>query len=340
MRLPLPPATLRAGGRISAGMISSVQTPLPICAAIAPNVCPHRCAPSPESLMISTICSLKRTAGFLAVLRTRAGSSRAGGDFPCGVGRWLSVILHSLRRRECARNCARGDRCRRTLPAPFDVGIVDAGIAYAQIGLHAARGLAAGAHGLDHGRRAGDDVTAGKNARHRRRQSVVGLDIAALVETEMRGLADDRVGIGADREHDLIGLELELAARHRDRTPPARIVRARRAPCGCSAWRARCPCHHREFPPGRSANGIRCPLPRRGELLPRAPGTPCANADRCSRPSRRPAAGKRASHPWPCCRRRSRRRACRAEAACRNSGIPSRASGCSGSAVRWRRARH
>ena len=30
MRLPLAPATLRAGGRISAGMISSVQTPLPI----------------------------------------------------------------------------------------------------------------------------------------------------------------------------------------------------------------------------------------------------------------------------------------------------------------------
>ncbi len=35
MRLPLPPATLRAGGRISAGMISTVQTPLPIRAAIA-----------------------------------------------------------------------------------------------------------------------------------------------------------------------------------------------------------------------------------------------------------------------------------------------------------------
>ena len=30
MRLPLAPATLRAGGRISAGMISTVQMPLPI----------------------------------------------------------------------------------------------------------------------------------------------------------------------------------------------------------------------------------------------------------------------------------------------------------------------
>ena len=62
MRLPLPPATLRAGGRISAGMISSVHTPLPICEAIAPKVWPQRCAPSPESLTISTMCSRNVTA--------------------------------------------------------------------------------------------------------------------------------------------------------------------------------------------------------------------------------------------------------------------------------------
>ena len=47
MRLPLAPATLRAGGWISAGMISTVQTPLPMRAAIAPKDCPHFCAPSP-----------------------------------------------------------------------------------------------------------------------------------------------------------------------------------------------------------------------------------------------------------------------------------------------------
>ena len=64
MRFPLPPATLRAGGRISAGMISTVQTPLPIRAAIAARDCPQRCAPSPESLTISTICSLNVTAVF------------------------------------------------------------------------------------------------------------------------------------------------------------------------------------------------------------------------------------------------------------------------------------
>ena len=57
MRLPLAPATLRAGGWISAGMISVVQMPLPMRAAIAPSDWPQRCAPSPESLMTSTMCS-------------------------------------------------------------------------------------------------------------------------------------------------------------------------------------------------------------------------------------------------------------------------------------------
>jgi hypothetical protein len=56
MRLPLAPATLRAGGWISAGMISTVHTPLPVRAAIEPNDWPHFCAPSPESLMISITC--------------------------------------------------------------------------------------------------------------------------------------------------------------------------------------------------------------------------------------------------------------------------------------------
>ena len=51
------PATLRAGGWISAGMISVVQMPLPMRAAIAPSDCPQRCAPSPESLITSTLTS-------------------------------------------------------------------------------------------------------------------------------------------------------------------------------------------------------------------------------------------------------------------------------------------
>ena len=72
MRLPLPPATLRAGGRISAGMISTVHTPLPICEAMAPKVWPQRWAPSPESETISTICPSSVTAG-LPLCSGRAG---------------------------------------------------------------------------------------------------------------------------------------------------------------------------------------------------------------------------------------------------------------------------
>ena len=37
MRLPEAPATERAGGWISAGMISTVHTPLPLLAAMAPS---------------------------------------------------------------------------------------------------------------------------------------------------------------------------------------------------------------------------------------------------------------------------------------------------------------
>ncbi len=66
MRFPLAPATLRAGGRISAGMISTVHTPLPIFAAIAPSDWPHRWAPSPESLITSTTCSDSEMTGFLS----------------------------------------------------------------------------------------------------------------------------------------------------------------------------------------------------------------------------------------------------------------------------------
>ena len=76
--LPLAPATLRAGGWISAGMISTVQTPLPIRAAIAPKDCPHFCAPSPESLMISTTAS-SSTSNCLATTRepvARAAAAR------------------------------------------------------------------------------------------------------------------------------------------------------------------------------------------------------------------------------------------------------------------------
>ena len=58
-------ATERAGGRISAGMISTVQMPLPMRAAIEPSDWPQRCAPSPESLITSTMCSLSVSTFFM-----------------------------------------------------------------------------------------------------------------------------------------------------------------------------------------------------------------------------------------------------------------------------------
>ena len=57
MRLPLAEGGVRAGGWISAGMISTVHTPLPMRAETRPKICPQRCAPSPESDTTSTVCS-------------------------------------------------------------------------------------------------------------------------------------------------------------------------------------------------------------------------------------------------------------------------------------------
>ncbi len=87
MRLPLAPATLRAGGRISAGMISTVHTPLPMRAAIEPSAWPQRCAPSPESLMISITCWVSTVAVFLP------GASRVSrGFFAMIFSRVISVM--------------------------------------------------------------------------------------------------------------------------------------------------------------------------------------------------------------------------------------------------------
>src|SRR6476619_202632 len=41
-------------------MISTVQTPFPILAEIAPKIWPHFCAPSPASETISRVCSASR----------------------------------------------------------------------------------------------------------------------------------------------------------------------------------------------------------------------------------------------------------------------------------------
>lgn len=66
--MPEAPAGLRGGGSTSAGMISTVQTPLPIFAETAPKIWPHFCAPSPGSETISMVCS--RASITLGALRT------------------------------------------------------------------------------------------------------------------------------------------------------------------------------------------------------------------------------------------------------------------------------
>ena len=84
--MPEAPATLRAGGWISAGMISVVQMPLPILAAMAPSDWPQRCAPSPESLITSTMCSASVTASF----GLASGTGRRPAD---AAGAMVSVSL-------------------------------------------------------------------------------------------------------------------------------------------------------------------------------------------------------------------------------------------------------
>jgi hypothetical protein len=65
-RMPEAPARERAGGLISAGMISTVHTPLPSLAQTVPKVWPAFWAPSPESETISTMRSFTTERGRIA----------------------------------------------------------------------------------------------------------------------------------------------------------------------------------------------------------------------------------------------------------------------------------
>ena len=92
-RMPLAPAGERAGGLISAGMISTVQTPFPILAQTMPNTCPAFWAPSPESLTISTMCSSSVTGARVAA----TGVSDAERDESFMSGRLFPCIAHHQR---------------------------------------------------------------------------------------------------------------------------------------------------------------------------------------------------------------------------------------------------
>src|SRR5690242_17100475 len=147
MRLPDAPATLRAGGRISAGMISTFHTPLPIRAAMAPRDWPQRCAPSPESLITSITCSARAT-GLLAEAPVR--ERWRGSCFSA-----ISVMVLWFERSELRSADAHEIALARREAEPALDGtfarIRCARVAHTEVGLHAARGFAAGAHRLDHG---------------------------------------------------------------------------------------------------------------------------------------------------------------------------------------------
>src|SRR5512135_561478 len=113
-------------------MISTVQTPLPMRAAIEPNDWPHFCAPSPESLMISMTCS----SIVWTALRGRSGVAAFIAGLP-----WQADADVAVLRAVDAEQLRIGPGRR--------VGIDVVGVAQAQECLHRARRAPAGAHGLD-----------------------------------------------------------------------------------------------------------------------------------------------------------------------------------------------
>ena len=87
IRLPLAPDLERCGGSISAGMISTVQTPLPMRALTVPNSCPAVWAPSPESETNSTICWSD------SVTRGSGGGADSDSPIPISGLFWLDTTL-------------------------------------------------------------------------------------------------------------------------------------------------------------------------------------------------------------------------------------------------------
>src|SRR5512140_3102464 len=173
MRLPLAPATLRAGGWISAGMISTVQTPLPMRAAIEPNDWPHFCAPSPESLMISMTLSS-------SVTTCLASAPEEGDRVSVARGRRAVTAFMVLPRQADARVAAlRAVDAEQSRDRPCRPVLVDRiGVAQAEERVHSSCRTAPRAQRFDDRRRPGDDVAARKHARDRRRKVLVGGDVS------------------------------------------------------------------------------------------------------------------------------------------------------------------
>jgi hypothetical protein len=133
MRLPLALGGVRAGGWISAGMISTVHVPLPMRAETRPKAWPQRCAPSPESETISTVCSGTLMTfcplGFLAVFFFLVGVfvedegviSHSRADARAKVGRGSELRPVSENYRFSGRNCQRsGPVCDGARPGSIN----------------------------------------------------------------------------------------------------------------------------------------------------------------------------------------------------------------------------
>src|SRR5208282_417754 len=224
IRLPLAPAMLRAGGWISAGIISTVHTPFPIFAATVAKDCAHFCAPSPESLMTSTMCSLSSMACF----PYKENSIPQPFDESCSAMTCLllgiSTALGRLHSNTDQVALFRSDPKQPVVPSRCRV-VNGVAIHNPQKCLDAARGLSPGAHGFDDRGGAGDNVAAGINACQGRGQVLVRRNVPPFVQPDIRGLPDDRIGLGADGVDHHARLEFVLASRDRHRTPPSGLVR-------------------------------------------------------------------------------------------------------------------
>ena len=122
-----------------------------------------------------------------------------------------------------------------------------------QVLVDRAGGLAAGAHGQDHGGGARDDVAAGEDAllRGAQRLRVGHGDVALLVRGEVgRRRLDERVGARADGDDRDVERDLELRALDRDRAAAARVVRLAERHADAARRRAASPCRRRGRPTG------------------------------------------------------------------------------------------
>ena len=107
--------------------------------------------------------------------------------------------------------------------------------------IDAAGGLAAFADRPDHERLAAAHVAAGEDARHAGACSLVGLDVAALVELQAE-LGDDAVGLGTDENPSPAA-----------RGPPARSSRCRAPPSSAAGRRCGDPFDVHRLQPGHPA---------------------------------------------------------------------------------------